>query len=260
MEVYQFLNAQHYEYLFMCTFCGLATLILVNEVHQLDLQSLLDWVVFRQAGLECGFQGRTNKLVDGCYSFWQFNLMLEKALLLMIYQLMSSVTHLVLQIAKHKFGTIQFQKYFFAPSINCSSKQRLDISLRANTVYALNSLRHGSVRDKLKSMVNTGLRMFYAEINTRARPLTWVSVKCAQQPGSAECGYYVMKFMQDIVRQKSITITDVNFLYCLRSISFLDGKNTSKSSFLMANTIAKNIEVPFLDGQYHQERTFDDMF
>ncbi|KAL0559138.1 hypothetical protein IC582_003728 [Cucumis melo] len=28
-----------------------------------------DWVVFRQAALECGFQGRTNKLVDGCYSF-----------------------------------------------------------------------------------------------------------------------------------------------------------------------------------------------
>jgi len=26
--------------------------------------------VFRQ-GVECGFQGRTNKLVDGCYSFWQ---------------------------------------------------------------------------------------------------------------------------------------------------------------------------------------------
>ncbi|KAL0556852.1 hypothetical protein IC582_005369 [Cucumis melo] len=53
------------------TFCGLATLILINEVHRLDLRSLLDWVVFRQAGLECGFQGRTNKLVDGCYSFWQ---------------------------------------------------------------------------------------------------------------------------------------------------------------------------------------------
>uniref|UniRef100_A0A9I9EHR9 Prenyltransferase alpha-alpha toroid domain-containing protein n=1 Tax=Cucumis melo TaxID=3656 RepID=A0A9I9EHR9_CUCME len=53
------------------TFCGLATLILINEVHRLDLRSLLDWVVFRQAGLECGFKGRTNKLVDGCYSFWQ---------------------------------------------------------------------------------------------------------------------------------------------------------------------------------------------
>ncbi|TYJ95822.1 protein farnesyltransferase subunit beta-like [Cucumis melo var. makuwa] len=85
------------------TFCGLATLILINEVYRLDLRSLLDGVVFRQAGLECGFQGRTNKLVDGCYSFWQ----------------------------------------------------------------------------------------------------------CAQQSSSTECGYYVMKFMQDIVRQKSITITDV---------------------------------------------------
>ncbi|GER52069.1 farnesyl-protein transferase beta subunit [Striga asiatica] len=37
------------------TFCGLAA---------------MNWVVFKQ-GIECGFQGRSNKLVDGCYSFWQ---------------------------------------------------------------------------------------------------------------------------------------------------------------------------------------------
>jgi protein farnesyltransferase subunit beta len=30
-----------------------------------------NWVVFRQGIVEGGFQGRTNKLVDGCYSFWQ---------------------------------------------------------------------------------------------------------------------------------------------------------------------------------------------
>ncbi|XWS40750.1 hypothetical protein CRYUN_Cryun17cG0022300 [Craigia yunnanensis] len=52
------------------TFCGLATMILISEVDHLDLSSLIDWVVFRQ-GVEGGFQGRTNKLVDGCYSFWQ---------------------------------------------------------------------------------------------------------------------------------------------------------------------------------------------
>jgi protein farnesyltransferase subunit beta len=52
------------------TFCGLATMILINEVNSLDLAKLIDWVVFRQ-GVEGGFQGRTNKLVDGCYSFWQ---------------------------------------------------------------------------------------------------------------------------------------------------------------------------------------------
>ncbi|KAJ0905762.1 putative protein farnesyltransferase [Helianthus annuus] len=52
------------------TFCGLATMIIINEVNRLNLASLTDWLVFRQ-GVEGGFQGRTNKLVDGCYSFWQ---------------------------------------------------------------------------------------------------------------------------------------------------------------------------------------------
>ncbi|KAI3886555.1 hypothetical protein MKW92_051955 [Papaver armeniacum] len=52
------------------TFCGLATMILINEAHRLDLLKLIDWLAFRQ-GVESGFQGRTNKLVDGCYSFWQ---------------------------------------------------------------------------------------------------------------------------------------------------------------------------------------------
>lgn len=52
------------------TFCGLATMILIGEVGRLDLHRLVNWVVFRQ-GVECGLQGRTNKLVDACYSFWQ---------------------------------------------------------------------------------------------------------------------------------------------------------------------------------------------
>ncbi|XP_050381338.1 protein farnesyltransferase subunit beta isoform X2 [Argentina anserina] len=52
------------------TFCGLATMILIDEVNRLDLSRLIDWLVFRH-GIELGFQGRTNKLVDGCYSFWQ---------------------------------------------------------------------------------------------------------------------------------------------------------------------------------------------
>uniref|UniRef100_A0A9I9EBF4 Uncharacterized protein n=1 Tax=Cucumis melo TaxID=3656 RepID=A0A9I9EBF4_CUCME len=155
------------------TFCGLATLILINEVHQFDLRSLLS-VDFMEEPIS-----------------W----------------LMDAI----------RFG-----------SINCPSKQRLDISLRANTVYALDSLRHGSVRDELKSTVNTGLRMLYAEINTRARPLTWVSVKCAQQPGNTECGYYVMKFMQDIVRQKSITITNVAFLMS----AYMIGKDHQGRYFL----------------------------
>lgn len=33
------------------------------------------WVVSRQMRFEGGFQGRCNKLVDGCYSFWQAGLL-----------------------------------------------------------------------------------------------------------------------------------------------------------------------------------------
>lgn len=61
------------------TFCALAALVLLtkgltsSERWQplLDLPALVGWLARRQMGYEGGFQGRTNKLVDGCYSFWQ---------------------------------------------------------------------------------------------------------------------------------------------------------------------------------------------
>jgi len=53
------------------SFCGLATLVLLGKQHLCDLRSLLRWTTARQMSFEGGFQGRTNKLVDGCYSLWQ---------------------------------------------------------------------------------------------------------------------------------------------------------------------------------------------
>ncbi len=53
------------------TFCGLAALVLLGQERRCRLDRLLRWAVNRQMRLEGGFQGRTNKLVDGCYSFWQ---------------------------------------------------------------------------------------------------------------------------------------------------------------------------------------------
>lgn len=52
------------------TFCGLAALVILQQARVLDLEHMLKWAVKRQMPLEGGFQGRTNKLVDGCYSFW----------------------------------------------------------------------------------------------------------------------------------------------------------------------------------------------
>ncbi|XP_010562677.1 PREDICTED: protein farnesyltransferase subunit beta-like [Haliaeetus leucocephalus] len=57
------------------TFCGMAALVILKKEHLLNLRSLLRWVTSRQMCFEGGFQGRCNKLVDGCYSFWQAGLL-----------------------------------------------------------------------------------------------------------------------------------------------------------------------------------------
>ncbi|CAD6197667.1 unnamed protein product [Caenorhabditis auriculariae] len=52
-------------------FCAVAAMVILNRFRLLDIEALLRWVTRRQMKFEGGFQGRTNKLVDGCYSFWQ---------------------------------------------------------------------------------------------------------------------------------------------------------------------------------------------
>ena len=53
------------------TFCGVASLVLMNRLDQVIDQEwrkeLIQWCVLWQIG---GFQGRPNKLEDTCYSFW----------------------------------------------------------------------------------------------------------------------------------------------------------------------------------------------
>lgn len=55
-------------------FCALACLCLINEQDKalqcLDVPSLVSWLSSQQYAPEGGFAGRTNKLVDGCYSHW----------------------------------------------------------------------------------------------------------------------------------------------------------------------------------------------
>jgi protein farnesyltransferase subunit beta len=53
------------------TFCSVAALKILGETHKImNRDRLMKWAIDRQMNLEGGFQGRTNKLVDGCYSFW----------------------------------------------------------------------------------------------------------------------------------------------------------------------------------------------
>ena len=56
-------------------FCALGTLCLLGDPQEtfqqfLDVDALLFWLSSRQHAPEGGIAGRTNKLVDGCYSHW----------------------------------------------------------------------------------------------------------------------------------------------------------------------------------------------
>ena len=56
-------------------FCALACLCIMGLPQEsitkyLDIQALIRWLSARQYAPEGGFAGRTNKVVDGCYSHW----------------------------------------------------------------------------------------------------------------------------------------------------------------------------------------------
>jgi protein farnesyltransferase subunit beta len=53
------------------TFCCVASLCLVNQLHRANIPSLLRWLTNKQLEADGGFCGRSNKLVDSCYSYWQ---------------------------------------------------------------------------------------------------------------------------------------------------------------------------------------------
>ncbi|XP_055679895.1 protein farnesyltransferase subunit beta [Lutzomyia longipalpis] len=67
------------------SFCAAAALALLGKPQVCNLRALLKWTVNRQMAFEGGFQGRTNKLVDSCYSFWQ------GSLVVVVQTLMASV-------------------------------------------------------------------------------------------------------------------------------------------------------------------------
>ncbi|EKE38995.1 hypothetical protein ENUP19_0121G0070 [Entamoeba nuttalli] len=53
------------------SYCAVAALALLGRIDEIDINKLLRWLIQRQKPIEGGFDGRINKLVDACYTFWQ---------------------------------------------------------------------------------------------------------------------------------------------------------------------------------------------
>ncbi|KAL6272249.1 hypothetical protein ACE6H2_022941 [Prunus campanulata] len=77
------------------------------------------------------------------------------------------------------------------------------------TAYYMNSLPKRMVDDEMKNIVNTSIKMFNIHINknSRKQQAIWKNLHgTPEQPTSVECGYYVMRFMRDIIHDP-----DLNF-------------------------------------------------
>ncbi|RVW67500.1 hypothetical protein CK203_063103 [Vitis vinifera] len=73
------------------------------------------------------------------------------------------------------------------------------LETRTMIAYYLDSLED-QPSDDLKEIVNMALRIHPPQKHKSSkREPTWVVVGCPIQPGSVECGYYVMRYMRDII-------------------------------------------------------------
>ncbi|RVW72464.1 hypothetical protein CK203_060492 [Vitis vinifera] len=81
------------------------------------------------------------------------------------------------------------------------------LDMRTMTAYYLDPIQKQPC-DDLMEIVNMALRIHPPEKQRSSkREPTWVKVVCPRQLGSVECGYYVMRYMKDIIVDPSLLST-----------------------------------------------------
>ncbi|KAH7841193.1 hypothetical protein Vadar_026857 [Vaccinium darrowii] len=76
------------------------------------------------------------------------------------------------------------------------------IDLSYPIVYYLDSL-HGSIHQNLKLILSTAIKLRDNAKNLE-RILAWKEVECPMQPMNVECGFYDMRFMKELIANRSM--------------------------------------------------------
>ncbi|KAK9050807.1 hypothetical protein SSX86_030223 [Deinandra increscens subsp. villosa] len=85
------------------------------------------------------------------------------------------------------------------------------IDMKNMDCYYLDSLRPSSVNFQFKQIVDAAIGLYESQSGSKkTRKLRWVNSKCPPQPGFTECGYYVLKFMKEVVRQGIVVLQKDN--------------------------------------------------
>nr|KAJ0225497.1 hypothetical protein LSAT_V11C100024290 [Lactuca sativa] len=76
------------------------------------------------------------------------------------------------------------------------------LDMKSDTCYYLDSLSSGNFNMQLKQIVDSAMVLYTTQSGSNKRvKLNWVNVTCPVQPGSTECGYYMLRFMKEIVEE-----------------------------------------------------------
>ncbi|KAL4028179.1 hypothetical protein IC575_011372 [Cucumis melo] len=102
------------------------------------------------------------------------------------------------------------------------------IDLRENCVYVLDSLR-SKVNEDIHGIINVGLKTWQAKHDLQRYRSTpkWRPVKCPRQLDSVRCGYYVQKYIHEIVHNSSTSITSLCWILCIVGVYYwfaMDGR------------------------------------
>ncbi|XP_021836618.1 uncharacterized protein [Spinacia oleracea] len=94
------------------------------------------------------------------------------------------------------------------------------IDPEADVVYYLDPLREENrpTGHDLRSVVDTALLIYQNQIGAAKKMkknTTWSKIQCPRQTNNVDCGYYVLRFMREIVNHNQSQIPEKYFSDCL---------------------------------------------
>ncbi|CAH1449235.1 unnamed protein product [Lactuca virosa] len=76
------------------------------------------------------------------------------------------------------------------------------LDMKSDNCYYLDSLSSSNFNMQLKQIVDSAMVLYATQSGSNKRvKLNWVNVTCPVQPGATECGYYMLRFMKEIVEE-----------------------------------------------------------
>ncbi|KAK9076248.1 hypothetical protein SSX86_004581 [Deinandra increscens subsp. villosa] len=76
------------------------------------------------------------------------------------------------------------------------------LDMKTATCYYLDSLKPRTVDMQFRKIIDAAMGLYVVQSGSkRIAKINWVNSRCPCQPGSTECGYYVLRFMKEIVEE-----------------------------------------------------------